>query len=193
MSTKFRIAVAAIVTMASIVAFAGANQQKHEVIPPWLDAFGAPRIAVNLSFNGSEVSIGQLLPRNLTVSPPHVSLDVPSSLAGSWLTLVMVDPDARSPTHPELALILHWIVVNIATEHESHGDILRSGTDAVAYMGPSPPIGTHRYFVLAFVQNRFLQIEPITDRRNFSLRNFTMKYDLHYPFGGTYFRVRAGM
>ncbi|KAH7283457.1 hypothetical protein KP509_34G008300 [Ceratopteris richardii] len=150
--TKLWIAVAGRLAMISVIASTVAGRGKHEVIPPCLDAFGAPRIGVNLSFNGSDVRTGQLLPINLTVSPPHVSLDMPSSLARCRLTLVMVNPDAPSPTYPYLSLFLHWIVVNIAPAYGPYEDIVRSGEEAVTYTPPAPPTGTHRYFLLVFKQ-----------------------------------------
>ncbi|KAH7444905.1 hypothetical protein KP509_02G097300 [Ceratopteris richardii] len=165
--------------------------QEDEVVPAWLDAFGAERVQLAISFNGSSVRPGQLLPKNLTSSSPCVLLDVPSSLNSSWITVIMVDPDAPSPASPSLSLILHWIVSNVAPPHQNGRDILEYGMEDVTYLRPGPVGGIHRYYLLAFKQTQEIQVEPIEERINFSLRNFTAKYDLNYPVGGTLFRVEA--
>ncbi|KAI5062114.1 hypothetical protein GOP47_0022653 [Adiantum capillus-veneris] len=139
------------------------RRQQGGVIPPWLDSFGAPRV------------------------------QVPSTLATSWFTVTIVDPDAPSPAEPTRANVLHWIVSNIAPAQHSNQDIWDSGVESFPYRGPSPPNGTHRYYALVFEQSGEIQIEPIQNRTNFSVREFTRKYNLYYPIGGTFFRVSANM
>ncbi|MCO5583053.1 hypothetical protein L7F22_036960 [Adiantum nelumboides] len=185
--------VVGVLMIAEIVGEASGRRQQGGVIPPWLDAFGAPRVQVALSFQGSAVRTGQVLPKNLTVSRPHVSLKVPSLLATSWLTLTIVDPDAPSPADPIRANVLHWIVSNIAPAQNSNQDIWELGIESFPYRGPSPPNGTHRYYALVFEQSGKIQVEPIQNRTNFSVREFTKKYDLYYPVGGTFFRVTANV
>ncbi len=57
-------------------------------------------------------------------------------------TVLLFDPDAPSPVNPVMRSWLHWLVVNCA------GGDAGSGREAVAYAGPSPPTGAHRYVAL---------------------------------------------
>ncbi|KAI5064864.1 hypothetical protein GOP47_0019559 [Adiantum capillus-veneris] len=209
------------------------------VIPDWVDAFGAGRVEVSISFSAvpagaRSVRLGQLLPQNLTQTRPHLHLR-PSSNDGrvrpSWLSVVMVDPDAPSPSSATVANFLHWIVSNIPSNssffHPSHSgkelslvppkiehpepsnclvgapygpsylsvnqkELKIFGDEVMPYVGPTPPSGTHRYYILVFEQEKKLNVTTILDRTKFSVREFTKKYDLSYPHGGTFFRVKAG-
>jgi Raf kinase inhibitor-like YbhB/YbcL family protein len=80
--------------------------------------------------------------------------------------LILDDPDAPDPQAPKRRTWVHWVLFNIppttTTLHEgisasasstSSSALLPPGTvqgfndwNQVGYGGPSPPIGTHRYF-----------------------------------------------
>eukprot|EP00250_Pteridium_aquilinum_P018143 c23967_g1_i1 orf=103-690(+) len=167
------------------------EQEESSGIPGWVDAYGAPRVNLSLSFLDKPLRSGQLVRKNLTQTRPHVSLHVPPPLARSFLTLAIVDPDAPSPTSPIRANVLHWIVSDIPPSRHYKKEIWESGVESVPYMGPSPPNGTHRYYALVFEQKGKINVEPIQNRTNFSIREFTRTHNLYYLVGGTFFRVRA--
>lgn len=52
----------------------------------------------------------------------------------SSYTVVMVDPDAPSPTHPKFRSWLHWLVTAIPPGDPQRGEELES------YMGPVRPL-----------------------------------------------------
>ena len=91
------------------------------VKPDWVDAFeDGPSVSISLSFDFPQgkkqevVSLGELLPRNLTQVRPHVVVTKSERIPkGALLTLVIVDPDARSPENPLVKNIIHGIVSNI--------------------------------------------------------------------------------
>lgn len=88
------------------------------------------------------------------ISPPLEWTGVPSSAKS--LALVVDDPDAPNPAAPKMTWV-HWVLYNIpSTTMKLEQDIsssLPAGTmqakndwKVMGYGGPSPPIGTHRYF-----------------------------------------------
>lgn len=78
-------------------------------------------------------------------SAPAVTYDA----ALGKCTLVMVDPDAPAPkgdgqTPGSLGPVLHWLVTDCTGGRVEGGQ--------VAYAGPAPPFGTHRYIQVLFQQ-----------------------------------------
>ncbi|KAL5005785.1 hypothetical protein ScPMuIL_016943 [Solemya velum] len=78
----------------------------------------------------------------------------------------MVDPDAPSPDNPVHKYWLHWLVTNIPGDSLSNG-----GTTNMAYSGPSPPIGIHRYQFLLMEQTSSINV-LVNKRRKFNLDGF---------------------
>ncbi|EIE22736.1 PEBP-like protein [Coccomyxa subellipsoidea C-169] len=96
-------------------------------------------------------------------------------------TLVMVDPDAPSPDHPKYRFFLHWLVVNIPGVDVNRGEVV------TAYMGPSPPKGTHRYVFLLYKQNGRVSAKNPHSRQNFTLHQFTKEHSLGDPAAAVFF------
>ena len=75
------------------------------------------------------------------------------------LVLIVDDPDAPGGTWD------HWIVFNIPpgmTEIKEHSVPGTEGTNSfgrLAYGGPSPPSGTHRYFFKLYALDQKLDLE----------------------------------
>ena len=104
------------------------------------------------------VSNGRI-PRKYTcegedVSPPLVWKGEPSGTKS--FALVVDDPDAPDPKAPKTTWV-HWVVYNLSAATDALADgasrqlphPARTGKNdwkRVAYGGPCPPIGRHRYF-----------------------------------------------
>ncbi|KAI8539425.1 hypothetical protein RHMOL_Rhmol09G0182200 [Rhododendron molle] len=71
------------------------------------------------SSNGREVTIGGELKPSLVVNQPRV--DIGGRDLRTFYTLVMVDPDAPSPSDPNLREYLHWTRVGVLREPEAVG------------------------------------------------------------------------
>ena len=128
-----------------------------------LDAYKG---GVTLSFNGTVLQYGESTTKELTSLTPKVDF---AKEPGKLYTVIMVDPDAPSPDHPTMKYYLHWLVTNVTTT--SPGDTV------VPYTGPSPPLGTHRYFSCVFMQPKRLSL-PTYDRPKFPLMEFVPEYGL---------------
>ena len=90
------------------------------------------------------------------ISPPLEWKDLPDGTRS--LALVVDDPDAPDPSHPQRTFV-HWVLYNLPPE--AHGlpenakaRELPKGTrqglndrKKEGYSGPCPPIGRHRYFI----------------------------------------------
>jgi Raf kinase inhibitor-like YbhB/YbcL family protein len=92
------------------------------------------------------------------VSPPLEIGGVPAGTKS--IVLIAEDPDAPDPAKPT-RVVSHWVAYNIPPNASRIGENasksgLPAGTaqglnerNAVGYMGPCPPIGSHRYFFKA--------------------------------------------
>lgn len=81
------------------------------------------------------------------------------------LALIIDDPDAPDPAAPKMTWV-HWVVYNIPPE--SHGfeegiskfprdtKVAQNDFKKSSYDGPSPPIGTHRYFHKLYALDKML-------------------------------------
>ncbi|KAI5660261.1 hypothetical protein M9H77_29054 [Catharanthus roseus] len=62
--------------------------------------------------------------------------------------------------------------------------------EVLAYMGPRPPVGIHRYILVLFRQQRALGfLEPPMSRANFKTRDFAEKMDLEGPVAVVYYNA----
>ncbi|KAL2932185.1 Protein MOTHER of FT and TFL1, partial [Bienertia sinuspersici] len=123
-------------------------------------------------FNGCEIKPSLAIERPLVQISSVPSMD-------SLFTLIMIDPDAPSPSEPKMKEWLHWIVADIP-----------QGMDASKeYMGPKPPTGIHRYVLVLFRQKgpptKPWQLPPA--RNNFSTRSFAAQNGLGLPVAAVYF------
>jgi hypothetical protein len=115
------------------------------------------RIVMALSLTSLAFADGEAMPRRYTcdgddVSPPLAWSGLPD---GTWsLVLIVDDPDAPDPKAPRMTWV-HWVLFNLPPDAEGLAEgvmELPPGTEAglndwkrLAYGGPCPPIGRHRY------------------------------------------------
>jgi phosphatidylethanolamine-binding protein (PEBP) family uncharacterized protein len=82
-------------------------------------------------------------------------------------TTLIVDPDAPYPSNPTKKYFIHLMVVN--------------STDIkIDYYPPHPPVDSppHRYKVLLFQQEQYIQIANSKPHPKFNLNEFICKYNL---------------
>ncbi|KAH8949535.1 hypothetical protein BDL97_10G036900 [Sphagnum fallax] len=130
-------------------------------------------------------------------SRPHVELHG-NGFGGDAekYTLVMVDPDAPSPSSPTLRNILHWLVTDIPGSTSPSQEIWATGQEKMPYLQPAPIEGLHRYVFLLFKQDKSTQfdnlIEAPPSRVTFSVAKFVETYKLGIPVAGYYFKAMHG-
>ena len=120
------------------------------------------RTSYSVQFSGKEAA-NNLRPRANTLKAPHVTY---SSSQNELYTLVIWDPDAPNPS------FLHWLVVNIPEDQVQNGETI------VEYMPPTPPSGTHRYYVGLYRQPMTIQLSAEPERAGFSINALVKKYSL---------------
>ena len=137
----------------------------------------------------SYVSLGnKLAVANVQVKP---TITWSEAIPDKYYTLTMVDPDAPSRATPTFRNINHWLVGNIK------GNNLNDFTEAkimVDYRGSGPPVdsGYHRYVFYLFEQKSLIDFSEtlIETPRNFSLKDFVVKYELEVPVAGSFFQAQ---
>eukprot|EP00750_Incisomonas_marina_P004513 INCI13477.27.p1 GENE.INCI13477.27~~INCI13477.27.p1 ORF type:complete len:217 (+),score=31.07 INCI13477.27:84-734(+) len=84
---------------------------------------------------------------------------LPDAEAGSYYTILMVDPDADvNGSFPEIdapgqhAPVRHWIQANVLGSDLAIGTLGEGSDEVAAFRGPSPPAGSHRYGQFVFRQ-----------------------------------------
>ncbi|KAI9120355.1 hypothetical protein K1719_007388 [Acacia pycnantha] len=141
---------------------------------------------LTVQFGSKQVSNGCEIKPSLAADRPLVRVLAPSNNATNLYTLVMVDPDAPSPSEPTFREWLHWIVVDIP-----EGSDATQGKEVVSYMGPNPRRGIHRYVFVAFRQRggSLVGVEACLEgeRANFNTRHFASKHSLALPVAAVYF------
>ena len=127
---------------------------------------------LNIKYNQESVSYNELLTIDKTAKEPKISFNFDPK---QKYTIIMVDPDAPSPTRPINKYWLHWLRVNT--------------TDGIVpYAGPNPPLdengklAPHRYYIRIYQQN--MSLEPTILKNTykgggkFDLDGFVAKYQL---------------
>ena len=88
-------------------------------------------------------------------SPPLAWTDLPAGTKS--LAVIVDDPDAPDPAAPKTTWV-HWVLYNLPPETTALAEGTKASTlpkgsreglndwKAIAYRGPCPPIGRHRYF-----------------------------------------------
>ncbi|XVE87921.1 hypothetical protein DITRI_Ditri19aG0027200 [Diplodiscus trichospermus] len=153
------------------------------VIGDVLDMF-IPSLEFTVHYGTKQVANGCDIKPSAAADKPHVQLLGPPDPSCLY-TLVMVDPDAPSPSEPRLREWLHWIVVDIP-----QGQGAARGRELVPYMGPRPPTGIHRYILALFKQQGAISEggRQLADARaNFSTRQFAAQNRLGLPVAAVYF------
>ncbi|KAL6626590.1 hypothetical protein ACP70R_030316 [Stipagrostis hirtigluma subsp. patula] len=148
------------------------------VIGEVVDLF-VPSVSMTVAYGPKDISNGCLLKPSATAAPPLVRI---SGRRSDLYTLIMTDPDAPSPSDPTMREYLHWIVTNIPGGMDA-----AKGEEVVAYMGPRPPVGIHRYVLVLFEQKARVRAEAPDERANFNTRAFAARHDLGLPTAVVYF------
>ncbi|KAH0449272.1 hypothetical protein IEQ34_023072 [Dendrobium chrysotoxum] len=103
----------------------------------------------------------------------------------SFHTLVMVDPDAPSPSDPSLKEYLHWLVSDIPGTTSAN-----FGHEMMCYESPKPSCGIHRYVFVLFEQIGRKTVYCPPWRQNFNTREFAENYNLGSPVAALYFNCQ---
>ncbi|ERN20106.1 hypothetical protein AMTRI_Chr06g179300 [Amborella trichopoda] len=152
------------------------------VIGDVLDPFNRS-VTLNVIYNSREVTNGCELKPSAVVHPPRV--DIGGSDMRTFYTLVMVDPDAPSPSDPSLREYLHWLVTDIpATTGASFGQ------EILCYEHPQPTVGIHRFVYVLFRQLGRQTVYAPSWRQNFNTREFAELYNLGLPVAAVYYNCQ---
>ncbi|KAM0056661.1 putative phosphatidylethanolamine-binding protein [Helianthus debilis subsp. tardiflorus] len=152
------------------------------VIGDVLDSF-TKSINLTISYNDREVSNGCTLKPSQVVNQPRV--DIGGDDLRAFHTLVMVDPDAPSPSDPNLREYLHWLVTDIPATTGA-----RFGQEVVCYESPRPSLGIHRMVFVLFRQLGRQTVYAPGWRQNFNTRDFAELYNLGSPVAAVYFNCQ---
>lgn len=138
------------------------------------------------------VSFNESLFQNQTLAAPHVEVfgDGEFPFFGCY-TLLMVDPDAPSPTNTSISQVIHWIVTNIPWDLSTLSEITTANV-VLSYIPATPIAGRHRYILLLYEQPNCSFYPPAPGRILFSAEAFVSLYGLIGPVAGIYFGVTAG-
>ncbi|KAI4378138.1 hypothetical protein MLD38_015663 [Melastoma candidum] len=151
------------------------------VIGDVIDSF-SPTVRLTLAYNSNNtVSNGQELMPTVIATKPRV--EVGGDDMREAYTLIMIDPDAPSPSDPYLKEYLHWMVTDIPGSTNAS-----FGREVVLYESPRPVVGIHRYIFVLFKQMRGRQsVQVPASRDHFNARRFSVENDLGPPVAAIYF------
>ncbi|GJM87690.1 hypothetical protein PR202_ga03668 [Eleusine coracana subsp. coracana] len=136
-------------------------------------------------YGGRELTCGSELRPSQVTNEPVVQIITGSHGSGALYTLVMVDPDAPSPSNPSKREYLHWLVTDIP-----EGAGANYGNEVMAYESPRPSAGIHRFAFIVFRQAVRQSIYAPGWRANFNTRDFAACYSLGTPVAGAYFNCQ---
>ncbi|PQQ05244.1 protein MOTHER of FT and TFL1 isoform X1 [Prunus yedoensis var. nudiflora] len=159
------------------------------VIGDVVDMF-VPTVNMSVYFGSKHVTNGCDIKPSMAINPPRSQSVVSPASSTLWslisLTLcvsVMTDPDAPSPSEPSMREWVHWIVADIPG-----GTSPVRGKEILAYVGPRPPVGIHRYILVLFQQKGPMGlVEQPSSRAHFNTRFFAAQLDLGLPVSTVYF------
>ncbi|KAI3456353.1 hypothetical protein Pfo_013016 [Paulownia fortunei] len=149
------------------------------VIGDVLDMF-VPVAELTVQYGAKDIGNGSEVKPSLAADRPRVHIRG----SPNYYTLVMVDPDAPSPSEPTLREWLHWLVIDIP-----EGSDASEGKEVMSYTGPQPPTGVHRYVFAAFKQQGLVETvrrKPM-ERGLFKTRRFASENELGLPAAALYF------
>ncbi|KAL0452246.1 UNVERIFIED_CONTAM: protein HEADING DATE 3A [Sesamum latifolium] len=152
------------------------------VVGDVLDPF-TRSVGLRVIYSSREVSNGCEFRPSQVLNQPRV--DVGGDDLRTFFTLVMVDPDAPSPSDPSLREYLHWLVTDIpATTGASFGQ------EIVCYENPRPSMGIHRFVFVLFRQLGRQTVYAPGWRQNFNTRDFAELYNLGSPIAAVYYNCQ---
>nr|WAX25728.1 FT-like protein [Vitis balansana] len=149
-----------------------------DVLDPFLRS-----ITLRVTYNNREVANGCEFRPSQLVSQPRV--DIGGDDLRTFYTLVMVDPDAPSPSNPNLREYLHWLVTDIPATTGAN-----FGQEIVCYESPRPTAGIHRFVFVLFRQLGRQTVYAPGWRQNFNTRDFAELYNLGLPVAAVYFNCQ---
>ncbi|XP_052184124.1 protein HEADING DATE 3A-like isoform X1 [Diospyros lotus] len=161
------------------------------VVGDVLDPF-TRSIDLRVGFTCREVTNGCEFRPSQVVNQPRV--DIGGDDLRTFYTLVMVDPDAPSPSDPSLREYLHcnmflrWIprlVTDIPATTSAN-----FGQEVVCYESPRPSMGIHRFVFVLFRQLGRQTVYAPGWRQNFNTREFAELYNLGLPVAAVYFNCQ---
>ncbi|CAA0818412.1 Protein MOTHER of FT and TF 1 [Striga hermonthica] len=153
------------------------------VIGDVVDLF-VPSVSMSVYYASKHVNNGCDIKPSVAAEQPRVTV---AGSSDELYTLVMTDPDAPSPSEPSLREWVHWIVTDIP----GCSNVTR-GKEILAYVGPKPTVGIHRYILVLFRQHTRLGIgilEAPQSRSNFNTRAFAQRFNLGMPVCTVYFNA----
>uniref|UniRef100_A0A0D9V5M0 Uncharacterized protein n=1 Tax=Leersia perrieri TaxID=77586 RepID=A0A0D9V5M0_9ORYZ len=151
------------------------------VIQDVLDPF-IPTMPLRITYNNRLIMSGAELKPSAIMHKPRV--DVGGTDLRVFYTLVLVDPDAPSPSNPSLREYLHWMVTDIpGTTGASFGKEL------MLYERPEPRSGIHRMVFVLFRQLGRGTVFAPDIRHNFNCKSFAQQYHLDIV-AATYFNCQ---
>ncbi|XXG52487.1 hypothetical protein AAC387_Pa03g0810 [Persea americana] len=141
-------------------------------------------VGMYVYYGPRRVSNGCNINPSAAVNPPNIQI---TGDPDDFYTLVMVDPDAPSPSAPTHREWVHWMVADIPG-----GSTASRGKEVLQYMAPEPPVGIHRFVFILFSQNKTsdIPVMPPPARHNFRTRDFSSQYGFGLPVAGVYFNAR---
>ncbi|XP_017217625.2 protein VERNALIZATION 3-like [Daucus carota subsp. sativus] len=152
------------------------------VIGDVLDPF-TRSISLSVIYNNREVNNGCELRPSQIINHPRVNIG--GDDLRTFYTLVMVDPDAPSPSDPSLREYLHWLVTDIPATTGAH-----FGHQMMFYESPRPSSGIHRFVFVLFKQLGRQTVYAPPWRQNFNTRDFAEQYNLGSPVAALYFNCQ---
>nr|QLM05589.1 FT-like PEBP family member protein [Saccharum hybrid cultivar R570] len=151
------------------------------VIQDVLDPF-TPTIPLRITYNNRLLLASAELKPSAVASKPRV--DVGGNDMRAFYTLVLIDPDAPSPSHPSLREYLHWMVTDIPETTS-----VNFGQELVFYERPDPRSGIHRLVFVLFRQLGRGTVFAPEMRHHFNCRSFARQYHLSVATA-TYFNCQ---
>ncbi|PIA34356.1 hypothetical protein AQUCO_03800154v1 [Aquilegia coerulea] len=149
-----------------------------DVLDPFLKS-----IQLKVFYGNREVGNGWEFKPSVVVNQPRV--DVGGNDLRTFYTLVMVDPDAPSPSSPSQREYLHWLVTDIPGSTNA-----TFGQEVVCYESPRPTVGIHRYIFVLFQQLGRQTVYAPGWRLNFNTKDFAEIYNLGLPVSAVYFNCQ---
>ncbi|KAK6136370.1 hypothetical protein DH2020_029860 [Rehmannia glutinosa] len=152
------------------------------VIGDVLDPF-TKSIELRVVYNNREVNNGCDLRPSHVINQPRVVIG--GDDLRTFYTLLMVDPDAPSPSDPNLREYLHWLVTDIPATTG-----VNFGQEIVCYESPRPSMGIHRLIFVLFRQLGRQTVYAPGWRQNFNTRDFAELYNLGSPVAAVFFNCQ---
>ncbi|RXK37307.1 hypothetical protein M231_05449 [Tremella mesenterica] len=182
-----------------------ANFEAAQLVPELISTF-TPEGVLNVTFGGTDISIGQNLTQDAVGSSPTL-LVVPSSNAtdvstSNNYTVMMVDADIVGTDEGATGQTRHWLVNNAKlVQGDSGYSVGYDGAISITdYAGPGPAAGSgaHRYVILVYTQpSTFTPPANLstahTPLSTFSFSDYVSQTGLGNLVAGNYFLVENGV